>query len=106
MRTVEQRARDYAKQANAEFPEICAFDYIAGAKEEHILLTEWHDIESDKDGFITDAAWDNLFAMRPILVKNIIDNEYFVLQYAYQYEDWSSDLTTNPYNFKWRKIHE
>lgn len=104
MRTVEQRAQDFT--SSGEYTPTLKECYIAGAKEEHILLTEWHDIESDKDGFITDAAWDNLFAMRPILVKNIIDNEYFVLQYAYQYEDWSSDLTTNPYNFKWRKIHE
>ena len=104
MRTLEQRAQDFT--SSGEYTPTLKECYIAGASEEHLLLTHWNSIETDKDGFITDAAWDNLFAMRPILVKNIIDNEYFVLQYAYQYEDWSSDLTTNPYNFKWRKIYE
>lgn len=104
MRTVEQRAQDFTSSGEyTPTPKEC---YIAGASEEHLLLTHWNSIDEDKDGFATEKAWDELFAMRPILVKNIIDNEYFVLQYAYQYEDWSSDLTTNPYNFKWRKIHE
>ena len=41
MQTIEERAKSYAKQCRAIVPEICAFDYTSGAKEEHILLTEW-----------------------------------------------------------------
>lgn len=35
-----QRAKSYAEQAGAAMPEVCAFDYIAGAKEERILVCE------------------------------------------------------------------
>lgn len=42
VQTIEERARDYARMVNAENPEIVAHDYATGAKEEHLLLTEWH----------------------------------------------------------------
>lgn len=45
METIEERARSYVKQCRAAIPEICAFDYTSGAKEEHILLTEWYDVK-------------------------------------------------------------
>lgn len=41
MQNLEERAKDYAKRAKAHFPELCAFDFIAGAKEERILVCEW-----------------------------------------------------------------
>lgn len=44
---IEDRAKDYAKQCEAAFPDLCAADYTAGAKEEHILLSEWRDPDND-----------------------------------------------------------
>ena len=41
MESIEQRAKSYAKQCRAAVPEICAFDYTSGAKEERILFVEW-----------------------------------------------------------------
>lgn len=41
MQTIEERAKSYAMQVGCFRPDLCAADYIAGAKEEHLLLTEW-----------------------------------------------------------------
>lgn len=41
MQTIEQRSKSYARQCRAALPEICAFDYTSGAKEERILFAEW-----------------------------------------------------------------
>jgi hypothetical protein len=41
MQKIEERAKSYAKQCRAAVPEICAFDYTSGAKEERILVVEW-----------------------------------------------------------------
>ena len=43
MRTIEERAQDYARMTESDRPQIVAHDYASGAIEEHILLTEWHD---------------------------------------------------------------
>lgn len=40
MQSLEERAKSYANHASAAMPEVCAFDYIAGAKEERILVCE------------------------------------------------------------------
>lgn len=40
MESIVKRAKSYAKQAGAAMPEVCAFDYTAGAKEERILVCE------------------------------------------------------------------
>lgn len=40
MQTIEERAKDYASQVHCFRPDLCALDYIAGAKEERILMTE------------------------------------------------------------------
>lgn len=45
METIEERAKSYAMQVHCFRPDLCAADYIAGAKEEHILLTEWYDVK-------------------------------------------------------------
>lgn len=43
MQTIEERAKSYAEGCELQGKEArkAEFDYIAGAKEEHILLTEW-----------------------------------------------------------------
>lgn len=103
--TIEERAEMYARHAQAEFPEICAFDYATGARDEHFLLTEWHDIETDKDGFATEAAMSKLWEEKPVIVENIVENSFYVLEEPCQFADLSSDLETKPHNFKWRKLY-
>lgn len=103
--TIEERAEMYARHAQAEFPEICAFDYATGAKDEHFLLTEWHDIETDKDGFATDSAIDELWEEKPVIIKDIVGNSFCILEEMWQFTDLSGDLVTKPHNFKWRKLY-
>ena len=45
MESIEQRAKSYAEGCELQGKEArkAEFDYIAGAKEERILLTEWND---------------------------------------------------------------
>lgn len=40
MQTIEERAKSYAMQVGCFRPDLCAVDYIAGAKEERILVCE------------------------------------------------------------------
>lgn len=40
METIEDRAKSYAMQVGCFRPDLCAADYIAGAKEERILVIE------------------------------------------------------------------
>lgn len=40
MTTLEKRAKSYAMQVGCFRPDLCAADYIAGAKEERILIIE------------------------------------------------------------------
>lgn len=103
--TIEERAEMYARHAQAEFPEICAFDYATGARDEHFLLTEWHNIETDKDGFATEAAMRKLWEEKPVIVENIVENSFYVLEEPCQFADLSNDLETKPHNFKWRKLY-
>lgn len=50
MESIEQRARSYAEGCELQGKEArkAEFDYIAGAKEERILLTEWKDVSREK----------------------------------------------------------
>jgi hypothetical protein len=43
MQTIEERAKSYVKDCELQGMEAsrAEFDYIVGAKEEHLLLTEW-----------------------------------------------------------------
>jgi hypothetical protein len=79
--------------------------YIAGAKEEYLLLTHWNNIEADKDGFTTNKAYAEIAASVPILVKDVIWGELFVVD-KNNMVDWSGDLQHHPNQYKWRKIHE
>lgn len=47
METIEERAKSYVKDCELQGMEAsrAEFDYIVGAKEEHILLTEWYDVK-------------------------------------------------------------
>ena len=50
MESIEQRALSYARMADCRDRremELARLDYIAGAKEEHLLLTEWKDAREE-----------------------------------------------------------
>ena len=53
MQTIEQRARSYVEGCELQDKEArkAEFDYIVGAKEEHILLTEWKDVSRESPKF-------------------------------------------------------
>lgn len=105
--TIEERAESYASDCGLSGRDalFAMNDYIAGAKEEHILLTEWHDIETDKFGFATDAAMSKLWEERPVIIRDIIGNSFCILEEMWQFADLSNDLETKPHNFKWRKLY-
>lgn len=103
MRTVEERAQDFA--SNGECSPTLKECYIAGAVEEHLLLTHWNNIETDKDGFATNKAYAEIASSVPILVKDVIWGEMFVID-KNNMIDWSGDLQHHPNQYKWRKIHE
>ena len=104
MRTIEQRAQDFTERG--DYSPTLKESYIAGAAEEHLLLTHWQHIETDKDGFATEDALDELWNNRPVLVKDIQDNYYFIIQNESDFADWGAELYHKPQYFKWRKIHE
>ena len=103
MRTVEERAQDFV--SIGEYSPTLKECYIAGAAEEHLLLTHWNNIETDKDGFATNKAYAEITANVPILVKDVIWGELFVVD-KNNMVDWSGDLHHRPAQYKWRKIHE
>lgn len=104
MKTLGQRAQDFT--SSGEYTPTLKECYIAGVSEEHFLLTHWNSIDEDKDGFASEETWDMLWLNSPVLVKDVRDNSYFVLQESSQFIDWSNDICTKPQYFKWRKIHE
>lgn len=103
MRTVEERAQDFVSSGGCS-PTLKEC-YIAGAAEEHLLLTHWNNIESDKCGFATNKAYAEITANLPILVKDVIWGEMFVID-KNNMADWSGDLQHHPNQYKWREIHE
>ena len=103
MRTIEERAQDFV--SIGEYSPSLKECYIAGAAEEHLLLTHWYNIETDKDGFATNKAYSEIVASVPILVKDVIWGELFVVD-KNNMVDWSGSFQTHPRQYKWRKIHE
>ncbi len=103
MRTVEERAQDFV--SSGEYSPTLKECYIAGAAEEHLLLTHWSNIEEDKDGFASNKAYAEITASVPILVKDIFFGEMFVID-KNNMVDWGGDLQHHPNQYKWRKIHE
>lgn len=103
MRTVEERAQDFV--SSWEYSPTLKECYIAGAAEEHLLLTHWNNIEEDKDGFASNKGYAEITASVPILVKDIVFGEMFVID-KNNMVDWSGDLQLHPNQYKWRKIHE
>ena len=103
MRTIEERAQDFV--SIGEYSPTLTECYIAGANEEHLLLTHWSNIETDKDGFATNKAHSEIAASVPILVKDVIWGEMFVVD-KNNMVDWSGCFQTHPSQYKWRKIHE
>lgn len=96
MRTIEERAKDYALQVGCFRPDLCAADYIAGAKEEHILLTEWHDA-TDKAPEVGERVLCKLTNGIIAVGLRRTDNLYML--------DTQGILAAPKY-VKWRKIHE
>ena len=103
MRTIEERAQDFV--SSGEYSPTLKECYIAGAAEEHLLLTHWNNIEADKDGFATNKVYSEIAASLPILVKDVVWNEMFVID-KNNMADWSGSLMHHPSQYKWRKIHE
>ena len=103
MRTLEERAQDFV--SIGEYSPTLKECYIAGAAEEHLLLTHWNNIEEDKDGFTTNKAYAEITASVHILVKDVIWGEMFVVD-KNNMADCSGALLHHPNQYKWRKIHE
>lgn len=103
--TIEERARDYAKMVETDYPAIVAHDYESGAREEHILLTEWHTIEEDMFGMASDRAYEELVDNLPILVKEVDTENVYAINRT-EIIDWSGDLCHHPRKYVWRKIHK
>ena len=103
MRTIEERAQDFV--SIGEYSPSLKECYIAGAAEERLLLTHWNNIETDKDGFATNKAYAEMTASVPILVKDVIWGEMFVVD-KNNMVDWSGSFQTHPSQYKWRKIYE
>jgi hypothetical protein len=99
MQTIAQRAKSYVKGCELQGEEAskAEFDYIAGAKEERILLTEWRDASKElprerqlvliKPPALVGVAYD---------VALYSEGEFFNNEYSYP----------KGCNIKWRQIHE
>lgn len=103
--TIEERANNYARMVETDCPAIVAHDYETGAKEEHILLTEWHSIKEDMLGMCSDRMYEELVESLPILVKEIDTGDIYAINRT-EIADWSGDLCHHPRRYVWRKIHE
>ena len=67
----------------------------------------WNEISTDRWGFATEEAIDEMVSNVPILIK-VLDERplYFALNFAEDFVDWSADLTGKPSKHRWCKIHE
>lgn len=90
MRTVEERAQDFV--SSGEYSPTLKECYIAGAAEEHSLLTEWHDCATPP------------FHERRVLVKDEYD-EIQLAWYDVATEEWQ-ELSGGGTPMFWRDIHE
>ncbi len=79
--------------------------YIAGAQDERKELLCWHNIQSDKSGFATDEALDDIFREMPRLVKDKRDGRIELIDYDNAAE-WRGDLERKPSLYQWRPILE
>lgn len=108
MKTIEQRAQEYCEKNIPNLPDMhfaIATAYEEGATEERRQLTKWHDIAKDKDGFATNKAYSEIASSVPILVKDVVWDEMFVVD-KNNIVDWSGSFETHPSQYKWRKIQE
>ena len=93
--------------------------FVAGAMSELNELLRWHKIQSDKSGFATDEALDEIFRELPRLVKDkrdgcieLIGNQFVIKFYSFYdspYDnaaEWRGDLERKPSLYQWRPIHE
>ena len=79
--------------------------FVAGAMSELNELLRWHKIQSDKSGFATDEALDEIFRELPRLVKDKRDGCIELIDYDNAAE-WRGDLARKPSLYQWRPIHE
>ena len=79
--------------------------FVAGAMSELNELLRWHKIQSDKSGFATDEALDEIFRELPRLVKDKRDGCIELIDYDNAAE-WRGDLERKPGLYQWRSIHE
>ena len=69
--------------------------FVAGAMSELNELLRWHKIQSDKSGFATDEALDEIFRELPRLVKDKRDGCIELIDYDNAAE-WRGDLERKP----------
>ena len=79
--------------------------FVAGAMSELNELLRWHKIQSDKSGFATDEALDEIFRELPRLVKDKRDGCIELIDYDNAAE-WRGDLERKSSLYQWRPIHE
>lgn len=103
MRTLEQRAQYFT--SIGEYTPTLKECYIAGASEEHLLLTHWNSIDEDRNGFASDEAYDRIVNSLPVLVKEVATGEVYAINKT-DIGDWNGELYHHPRQYKWRKIHE
>lgn len=94
MRTIEQRAQDFTERG--DYSPTLKECYIAGAAEEHLLLTHWHDA-TDKAPEVGERVLCKLTNGIIAVGLRRTDNLYML--------DTQGILAAPKY-VKWRKIHE
>ena len=111
MKTIEERAKEFANRAfegtpyynsamSAGFAEFAA----KFARQEIEALIQWHNIQTDKDGFATDNAHDEIFRQLPSLVRDKQDGQIKLIDYDNATE-WRGYLELRPNRYQWRPIH-
>ena len=96
MKTIKERAEDYARMVETDCPKIVAHDYETGATEERMLLTEWHKEDPTERG-------DYLCKVAHIDSSGkLLYTDYQVLEYN---NGWY-DIFVGEELIGWRKIYD
>lgn len=55
------------------------------------VMDNWHKIEKDKDGFVTDYTLDTMYGFLPIIVASVEEGMYPCLEYIDK-ENWGDSV--------------